>query len=130
MGDRSNLDMTVLVVEDLDAHTEYLTYLLKKRGFNVVKAENGEKALEILDDLEVACALVDINLGSGMSGLQLMHEIRKKAQYKDLPIISITAFYSREIKGDFIEQGFTDLMAKPFNYDQLNTALNKHLYLA
>ncbi|MFC1550004.1 response regulator [Candidatus Neomarinimicrobiota bacterium] len=128
MGDRNNQFLTILVVEDLDDQAEYLTYLLKRRGFNVVVAKNAEKALNQLNTLDIDCALVDINLGEGMDGFELMYEIRDQIKYRNLPIISVTAYCSREIENDIIEKGFTDLMVKPYSYDQLYNALDKHLY--
>ncbi len=126
----SGENFTVLVVEDNFAHLEYLTYLLKKRNINVVSANSGEKALELLKGLDINCALLDINLGHGMSGIQLMVKLRHETKYKNLPIISVTAYFGRENKESFINHGFTNFIAKPFNYEQLDEMLHNHLYFA
>lgn len=126
----SGENFTVLVVEDNTAHLEYLTYLLKKRDINVVAANNAQMALKQLQGLNINCALLDINLGHGMSGIQLMYKLRHMTKYKNIPIISVTAYYGRENREAFINQGFTDFIAKPFNYNQLDEMLHNHLYFA
>jgi CheY-like chemotaxis protein len=128
--DSSSEPITVLVVEDNPAHQEYIIFLLKKLGFNIVKASNAETALELLNGLKIDCALLDIHLGSGMDGIQLMHKLREKSRYESIPIISVTAFYTKENKNMFIRKGFTNFLAKPFDYTQLNTMLENHLFLA
>lgn len=109
---------------------EYITYLLRKLGFNVIKAADGESGLRLLDGLKIDCAFLDINLGSGINGINLMHEMRFMDNYKDIPIISVTAFYSKENKSNFIDAGFTDFIAKPYNFDQLKSTIENHIYQA
>ena len=121
---------TVLVVEDNAAHLEYITYLLKKRGLNIVIATDGESAVKLLDGLKIDCAFLDIQLGGAISGIQVMAELRKKDKYKNIPIISVTAYYTKDNKEAFINQGFTDFMAKPFDFNQLDEMLHHHLYFA
>ena len=130
MVNSSHKPVTALVVEDNPAHREYIIYLLKKRGLNIITATDGESALKLLDGLNIECAFLDIHLGSGMDGIQLMHNLRERAKYGNIPIISVTAFYSKENKNTFIEKGFTDFLTKPFDYTQLNTMLENHLFLA
>ena len=128
MEDVHNGQFTALVVEDNAAHLEYLTYLLKRRRVNVVKAATGEEALEQLDGHNIDYALLDINLGKGMSGIQLMREIRQKAKYHDIPIFSVTAYFTHHDRIELKEEGFTDLISKPFSYDQLDVKLNNYMF--
>ena len=128
MEDVSVHQFTALVVEDNNAHLEYLTYLLKRRRVNVIKAESGEEALEKLDGQKIDYALLDINLGKGMSGFQLIREIRQKIKYEDIPIFSVTAYFSHYDKHKLLEEGFTDLIQKPFDYDMLDSKLNNYMF--
>ncbi|MEE9189446.1 MAG: response regulator, partial [Candidatus Neomarinimicrobiota bacterium] len=124
MAEVSVHQFTALVVEDNEAHMEYLTYLLKRRRVNVIKAASGEDALEKLDGQKIDYALLDINLGKGMSGFQLIRELRQKIKYEDIPIFSVTAYFSHYDKRALLEEGFTDLIQKPFDYDLLDSKLN------
>ncbi len=119
---------TALVVEDNSAHLEYLTYLLKRRRVNVIKAASGEDALKQLNGQNIDYALLDINLGKGMSGFQLLRELRKKVKYQDIPIFSVTAYFSHHDKNELLEEGFTDLIPKPFDYDLLDYKLNTYMF--
>ncbi len=122
--------LTVLVVEDNPAQLEYIAYLLKMYGLNIIVASDGESAQKVLDGLKIDCALLDIHLGQGMNGIELMQILRKNPKYSNIPIISVTAYYTSDNKESFIDQGFTDFITKPFDHNQLNKALNDHLYSA
>lgn len=128
MGDTNNNQFTALVVEDNSAHLEYLTYLLKRRRVNVVKAFTGEEALDKLDGQKIDYALLDINLGGGMSGIHLMRKIREKFKYQDIPIFSVTAYFTHHDRTVLKKEGFTDLISKPFSYDQLDSKLNRFMF--
>jgi two-component system chemotaxis sensor kinase CheA len=82
-------------------------------------AENGRKGIEALRaNPDVELVLMDIMMPE-MDGFEAMRLIRKIPEYKELPIIALTA---KAMKGDrerCIEAGATDYIAKPVEIDQL-----------
>ncbi len=79
---------TVLVCDDDKAILDSIEIYLKAEGYNVLKAENGLQALELIKDNEIHCMVLDIMM-PGMDGLQTTLKIRE--QQKSFPIIMLSA---------------------------------------
>lgn len=99
---------------------------LKQLNLNAISALNGEKALELMVTNDVDCMLLDINLGPGISGLELMEKFRGQDRFKNIPIITITAYYGGGAHLKLIKKGFTDYLVKPFQLHDLKQILQKH----
>lgn len=115
----------VLVVEDNPANMAYLVFLLKRLNISAVSASSGEEGLVVLEKNKVDGILADINLGAGMTGVQMMEQVRRIDQYKELPMIAVTAYYGGGLDSELIEKGFDRFLAKPFSLDQLKTVLKQ-----
>ena len=62
---------------------------------------------------------MDINLGQGMDGTQAMHEIRQQLGNENLPVIAVTGFAGKEDRDNFLQAGFNDFIAKPFERQEV-----------
>ena len=118
----------VLVVEDNIPNMNYLLFILKKLNIPAVSAYSGEEALEVLNNQHIDVMLLDIHLGKQMSGIDLLHELRKKEVYQNTPAVAVTAYYSR-ISKELIDSGFDQYLAKPFSPDQLKDILDQYIPL-
>ncbi len=127
MTDQFEGNPTVLVVEDNPANMKYIMFILKRLKINVVEAYSGEEAQKLIASGEYDCMLLDINLGEGISGLDLMKIIRKKERYKNTPIVAVTAYFGDTYRTELIDKGFTDYLSKPYVMDQLKSILEKYL---
>jgi CheY-like chemotaxis protein len=94
----------------------------------VVSAENGERAIEVLEKTPgIDVVLMDVMMPE-MDGYETTRAIRKVARFKKLPIIALTA---KAMKGDrekCIEAGASDYITKPVDTDQLLSLLRVWLY--
>ena len=117
---------TALVVEDDFASRQYLTFLLNRLDMEVVSAETGESALELMDDKLVDILLLDIALGPGISGIQLCERLKQDSRFIETPAMAVTAFSEKYLK-EFNRVGFSTYLAKPYTIDQLKSALSKYL---
>ena len=109
----------VLLVDDDSRNSYALSKALKDSGMEVVVAENGKIALEKLEQEEkIDIVLMDVMMPV-MDGYKATAEIRKKAAFKDLPIISLTAKAMPEDKAKSLEAGANDYLTKPVNIDKL-----------
>ena len=113
----------VLVVDDDVRNIFALTSLLERYKIEVLFADNGRTAIDMLKATpEIDIVLMDIMM-PGMDGFQAMREIRTLEQFHHLPIIALTA---RAMKGDrekCIEAGASDYVPKPVAPDQLLSVL-------
>lgn len=102
---------TVLVCDDDKAILDSLEIYLKNDGYNVLKADNGISALELIKDNEVHCCVFDIMM-PGLDGLNTTLKLREK---KNIPIILLSAKSEDTDKITGLSFGADDYVTKPFN---------------
>ncbi len=116
----------ILVVEDDVRNIFALTSVLEPKGVKVVIARNGREALEALQKTTKdggAAAAIDLVLMDimmpEMDGLTAMREIRKRPEWKRLPIIALTAMAMRDDQEKCLDAGANDYIAKPLDVEKL-----------
>ncbi len=67
--------------------------------------------------------MLDINLGRGMDGVELMQRIREIDYYKNVPTVAVTAYAAELDKTEFLSKGFTHYISKPFTQKELHKLL-------
>ncbi len=102
-----------LVVED-DAPSRILIEKCIKHLCNLEYAPNAEKALNMVKNKKYDFILMDINLGKGKDGIEATREIREMEEYKNTPIVALTAFAMDDDKEEFLKNGCTHYLSKPF----------------
>ena len=105
----------VLVVEDEQSLREPLVYLLQKEGYDVVEAEDGNKAIIAFEEHGADLVLLDLML-PGISGNEVCRVIRQTSQ---VPIIMLTAKDSEIDKVVGLEIGADDYVTKPYSTREL-----------
>jgi HAMP domain-containing protein/CheY-like chemotaxis protein/signal transduction histidine kinase len=121
-------DKKVLIVDDDVRNVFALTSVLEANGMEVIFAENGKDGIESLrSNPDVDLVLMDIMMPE-MDGYQTMQAVRQIPEFKQLPIISLTA---KAMKGDrekSIASGASDYITKPVDTDQLLSLMRVWLY--
>ncbi|MDP2388207.1 MAG: response regulator [Bacteroidota bacterium] len=113
------LSKKVLLVDDDMRNVFALAKVLKERGMEVIKAENGKNALEVMEkEPLIHIVLMDIMMPD-MDGYEAMRRIRAQEKYKKLPIIALTAKAMKEDKQKCIDAGANDYISKPVDVDRL-----------
>jgi DNA-binding response OmpR family regulator len=108
--------LNILVVEDDKNLRKLMTAVLSKNNYNVLCAEDGVKALEIMESSHVDLLISDIMMPN-MDGYDLTDELRR-ANY-NLPILIITARDTLEDKKKGFLMGTDDYMVKPIDMDEM-----------
>lgn len=108
----------VLLVENDDINISVIQAYLK-RDFNLTTVSNGTEAIESVKNEHYQIILMDINLGRGMSGVEVTKIIRQMEGYANIPIIAVTAFALEGDKEEFLEAGCSHYISKPFLKSQL-----------
>ncbi|QBQ54305.1 response regulator [Nitrosococcus wardiae] len=117
-------DRRILIVEDDVRNVFALTSILEPRGAIVQIARNGREALEILEKSlgdsrqPIDLVLMDVMMPE-MDGLTATREIRKHPEWKNLPIIMLTAKAMKNDQEDCFTAGANDYMAKPLDVEKL-----------
>ncbi|MEW6107791.1 MAG: response regulator [Nitrospirota bacterium] len=104
----------ILVVDDEPDIVELVSYNLKKEGFKVSSALDGEEALDKIRKEDYNLVILDLML-PGIQGMELCRILRSDPKTKSLPIIMLTARGEEMDRVLGLEMGADDYMAKPFN---------------
>ena len=104
-----------------------LSRLLAERGIQVLKAENGERALRLLEEQNVDLVLMDIMMPV-MDGYEAMRKIRAQERFRELPIIALTAKAMPEDRQKCIEAGASDYLTKPVETARLFSMMRVWFY--
>ena len=113
-------NINVLVVDDLFTNRLLIRTILNEIGCKSEEADNGQKAIELLKKNTFHIILMDIEMPK-MNGIEATKYIRNnfKDSRKNIPIVAITAHYDDGIFEKFKENGFTNMISKPFSVDKL-----------
>lgn len=114
----------VLLVEDNQVSQMVSRRILEKKQLIATVAEDGKSALKLAAEKEFAVILMDIDLPDA-SGVDVTADLRKMGV--ETPIIALTAAEMPSDRSTLIEQGFNDLIIKPFEIQKFYDILDKHL---
>ncbi|MBI1265450.1 MAG: phosphate regulon transcriptional regulatory protein PhoB [Alphaproteobacteria bacterium] len=108
----------ILVVEDEDALSELLQYNLKKEGFRVSVAADGEEALMLVEERQPDVVILDWMLPK-ISGIEVCRRLRGRQESRNLPIIMLTARGEETDRIRGLDTGADDYIVKPFLMKEL-----------
>ena len=112
---QSDDQVKILLVEDYKHSQIIVTRLLKKNNFSsVVVVENGAEAVERVNQQKFDLILMDMQMPV-MNGFEATERIRQLPEYKDVPIIALTAFAMKGDREKCIEAGASDYIPKPID---------------
>jgi len=121
-------DKTVLIVDDDMRNVFALAKLLSGKGMNILKAENGVKALEIIKSTkDIDLILMDIMMPV-MDGYETIRRIRQMEENYKIPVIAVTAKAMRKDYEQCIAAGASDYLPKPVDIDRLFSLMRVWLY--
>lgn len=118
----------ILVVDDQPANLKILLAFLEQHHFDVRIAENGERALSILNQYNPDLILLDVMMPD-MDGFETCRAIKANAASADIPIIFMTALNNLEDKIEGFEAGGVDYIVKPFHQAEVLARINAHITL-
>ena len=116
----------LLVVEDSDATRRLLSLVLGDR-FECELAADANEAIEKAEKGTFKAVVMDINLGKGKSGVEVLHHLRRNARYQQVPFMAVTALASPQDESMLLGKGFDAYVAKPFQKAKLLTTLDRML---
>ena len=116
----------ILIVDDIDINRELIGEYLSGQEFELLHADNGQVAIDKIKMEKPDIVLMDIRM-PGMSGIEATQVIKKDPQYKDIPIIAITASVVEDKKVDKKRSLFDSVLYKPLNRKTLTQCLTKFI---
>jgi PAS domain S-box-containing protein len=114
----------VLLAEDNEINQEIGVELLGEIGLNVTLANNGREAVELANQSNYDCILMDMQMPE-LDGYEATQALRKDKKFKDLPIIAMTANAMQGDREKCLDAGMNDYVGKPINPKDLYMVLAK-----
>lgn len=111
----------ILIVDDEPINLDFFDVMLSRLGFQVEMAEDGEEALEMIQDDKPDLIILD-NIMPKMTGWELTKILKKSKayeEYRDIPIIMFSAMDAVKDKIEGFELGIEDYITKPFNFSEV-----------
>jgi signal transduction histidine kinase len=126
-GGVSNHEVRILVVEDNQVNQKVVTAVLRKRGFFIELANDGQEALSKLENgAAFDLVLMDVQMPV-LDGLEATRIIRKELRWKQLPIIAMTAHAMNGDKERCLEAGMSGYISKPVHPSLLLSTVDEFL---
>jgi len=118
-------DLTVLVVDDFLTMRRIVRKILRDLDFqNIIEAEDGSAALDILKTTKVDLVVSDWNMPR-MTGLELLKHVRSNDSIKDTPFLMVTAEAQKENIVEAVKARVSNYIVKPFTAATLEEKLSK-----
>jgi CheY-like chemotaxis protein len=114
----------ILLVEDNELNRDMLSRRLKRRGFEVLTALDGENAVQITTDLKPDIVLMDMGL-PGMNGWDATRVLKGDVETKDIPVIALTAHAMSADRDQALAAGCDAFETKPVELDRLLETIHR-----
>lgn len=116
----------ILIVEDNEMSRDMLERRLKKNGFEVFSAVNGQEAIEMAHSSNPDLILMDMNLPV-MDGWEATRHLKGSSATNHIPVIALTAHAIRDDLNSTLEAGCDDYDTKPVDFHRLLQKMNHFL---
>lgn len=119
---------TILIVDDELRNIKLMTAILSTEPYDILQAENGDQALEIINANKIDLILLDVMM-PGINGFEVTQLLKSNPATKHIPIILVTALDGRENKQKAMNVGADEFLTKPVNKLEVITRTKSILQL-
>jgi CheY-like chemotaxis protein len=116
----------ILIIEDDVINASVIKKFLQS-DYDISVANNADIGIEMASSKDYSLILLDINLGRGINGVEVLKIIREMPKYLSVPIIASTAYTMKGDKEKLLSAGFTDYISKPFSMDEIRKKVKEHI---
>ena len=109
---------TILVVDDFDDTRLLLRTWLQKKGFRVVEAENGNRAIAAAESSRPDLIIMDVEMPE-LDGLAATRKIRELKDFAAVPIVAVSAYGADQYRDHALAAGCNEYVSTPFEPDEL-----------
>ena len=114
---------TILVVDDFEDTRLLLRTWLRKKGYGVVEAGNGNEAIAKVREIEPDLVIMDVEMPE-LDGLSATRKIRELRDSAALPIIAVSAYGADQFREQALSAGCNEYVSTPFEPDELEKLIH------
>ena len=118
----------ILIVDDMPQNLQVLGGVLSKEGYRVIPTQNGQQALDVMQEIRPDLILLDVIM-PGENGFEICKRLKADPETQEIPIIFLTAKVEIEDVVQGFKHGAVDYVTKPFNSEELLARVKTHLTL-
>ncbi len=118
LNDSSDSRGLILVVDDFDDTRLLLRTWLQKKGFRVVEAENGNRAIAAAESSHPDLIIMDVEMPE-LDGLAATRKIRELKGFAAVPILAVSAYGADQYRDHALAAGCNEYLSTPFEPDEL-----------
>lgn len=126
MAEKQPEDLTILVVEDYEDTSLAMRLALERRGYHIVEASDGARAVEAAERDRPHVILMDLNLPV-LDGFAAAERIRSNPELDDTVIVAVTAHQDQELRARALAAGCNAFVSKPVDFDWLQDLISNLL---
>jgi two-component system cell cycle response regulator DivK len=115
----------LLVVEDNEKNMKLVRDVLQARGYPIIEARTGARAIELAVQHEPSLVLMDIQLPD-IDGVEALRRLRADERTASIPVVALTAQAMDGDRERFVAAGFDGYVSKPVNIVELCATVNEH----
>lgn len=116
----------VMIVEDEPDLNEMINLMMKKEGFETEAAKDGQEFLDKIDRFKPDLVTLDVMM-PGLTTKEIMEKLKEKDVNPKIILLTVVRFSDDEKKRIYQMGNIVDYVKKPFDFDDLTTAVKKHL---
>jgi two-component system cell cycle response regulator DivK len=120
----STNDKTIIIADDHETSVMYLSILIRRMGFTVIPARNGEEVLHVLETILPDLVITDRKMPI-VDGLTTLKMMKDDPRFADIPVIMVSAHFEQEDVDECMELGGIGYLTKPINLNDLSHLLRE-----
>jgi CheY-like chemotaxis protein len=124
LKDPSDSRGTILVVDDFDDTRLLLRTWLQKKGFRVVEAENGNRAIAAAESHQPDLIIMDVEMPE-LDGLAATRKIRELEGFAAVPILAVSAYGADQYRDHALAAGCNEYLSTPFEPEELERLIRE-----
>lgn len=121
-------EASVLIVDDTEPNVRLLAHVVKKEGYEVMAAFSGSDALSLIEKRKPDIILLDVMMPE-MNGFEVCEYLKDRREYKDIPVIFLSALSETDSKVQGFNVGGVDYITKPFQREEVLARIDLHVKL-
>lgn len=121
-------EASVLIVDDTEPNVRLLAHVVKKEGYEVMAAFSGSDALSLIEKRKPDIILLDVMMPE-MNGFEVCEYLKDHEEYKDIPVIFLSALSETDSKVQGFNVGGVDYITKPFQREEVLARIDLHVKL-
>jgi len=116
----------VLLIDDDQSNLDFMHQMMRIEGHELAWAADGEQGLALVRQLHPQLIICDVVMPH-LGGYAVLETVRADPEFADVPVLLFSAAMSEDARAIGLRRGATEVLAKPFDLDQLRSAIRRCL---